>query len=86
MQSCCYQGNAFSWLGFVLPLLFLVPGLEEAIITILYFALLTLSQKSDEAAKHPRCERAAPGRWGQGSRLRSGAGRCPGAAEQEGEA
>lgn len=48
-NSCdgvCYQGNAFRWLASVLPLLFLVPGLEEAIITMLCFALLTLSQKA----------------------------------------
>lgn len=56
-KSCdgvCYQGNAFSWLGSVLPLLFLVPGLEEAIITMLCFALLTLSQNAAEPVKcHP---------------------------------
>lgn len=56
-NSCdgvCYQGNAFSWLGSVLPLLFLVPGLEEAIITMLCFALLTLSQNAAEPVKcHP---------------------------------
>lgn len=61
-NSCdvvCYQGNAFSWLGSVLPLLFLVPGLEEAIITMLCFALLTLSQKALECQPW---EGAAPGR------------------------
>lgn len=49
----CYQGNAFWWLSFALPLLFLVPGLEEAMLTMLCFALLTRSQKSGEPVQHP---------------------------------